>query len=211
VSGLRPALLIVWCLAPSLAVSACGTATPGLDVGYPAASAHQAMLASVSPRRVQLAAVADRRADPSRIGVKPTNGEALVTARPVPEILREALAVELAKNGHVIVADEPDVVLAAQVDEFWLDVLEGHKSAHYIGRIAIAVTVSDGRTGTTLVTRRYVGIKRREGEAESQSTWREVMDAALVRAMRDAATDHELVAALARTTAPDRAQPAPRT
>jgi hypothetical protein len=57
--------------------------------------------------------------------------------------------------------------------------------------------VIDARTGGRLLTRRYVGIKRLQAEADAVEAWGEVMDVALARTMRDVATDRELVAALA--------------
>lgn len=55
----------------------------------------------------------------------------------------------------------------------------------------------DARTGSRLLTRRYVGIKRRQAEADAEQAWREIMDAALARTLHDIATDPELIAALA--------------
>jgi hypothetical protein len=206
---LRATVLLLSSLAPWLAVAACSTMTAGIDVQYPAASAHPALLASVPPRRVQLLPVADRRVDQSRFGVRPGSGETLVTARPVADIVRDALAVELVQNGHTLVQDRADVVLAGTVDEFWLDVVEGRSLAQYIGRVAIGLAVQDGRTGATLAIRRYVGIKRAEGDPKTEAVWRDVMDAALVRAIHDVATDHELVSALGRTATAGRSGSSP--
>jgi Uncharacterized lipoprotein len=178
-------------------LSGCGWIR-ALDVGYPAAAANPAMLAAIPPRQVVVAAVADRRVDKARIGTKPKNGDAILTRRPVTDIVREALIVEMAKNGHAVVPEAGDIVLATDVEEFWLDVVGRNSTTLYVGRVAIAVVVADGRTGTRLLTRRYAGVKRREGEADSRAVEREVMDSALARTLHDLATDPELVATLAR-------------
>ena len=69
--------LIAWSLVP-LALAACGTSStaPGLDVSYPVAAAHRAMLASIAPQRVRIAGVSDRRvgAAGARIGFHGENG-----------------------------------------------------------------------------------------------------------------------------------------
>ena len=169
-----------------------------LDVGYSETVANQAMLASVAPLRVVVGTVADRRVDTTRIGTKPDDDEAIVTRRPVTDIVREALMVELTKNGHTVVSEGGDVVLAGQVEEFWVDAVSTNSATLYVGRVAIALVVADGRTGTLLLTRRYVGVKRREGEDDSKALRREVMDGALARILHDLATDPDLVAALAR-------------
>jgi hypothetical protein len=63
--------------------------------------------------------------------------------------------------------------------------------------VALALRVVDAHTGDRRLTRRYVGIKRRLAETDAVDVWREIMDAALARTLRDIATDPELVAALA--------------
>lgn len=175
---------------------AAGCRGGGLDVQYPEARVNRAALASAPPRRVEVGPVADRRMDTTRIGVKPKNGGDIVTSRPVTDIVREALVVELGKNGHSALSDGPEVVLAAAVEDFRLDEVRGHPSTRYVGRVAIALSVVDGRTAEMRLTRRYVGIKRTDVEKASDDTWRETMDAALARAMHDLATDPELARAL---------------
>jgi uncharacterized lipoprotein YajG len=176
-----------------------GCASRTLDLGYPESGANRALLASVAARRVVVAAVTDRRADTSRIGSRPEDGKPIVTARPVADIVRDALVVELGTNGHQVVAAEGDVVIAADVEEFWLDAVGRSASTHYVGRVAVAVVVADGPTGDRLLTRRYVGLRRRTGEADSKEAWREVMDTALARTIRDVATDPDLALTVART------------
>ena len=168
-----------------------------LDIGYPETVANRARLASVAPRRVVVGPITDRRMDQTRIGAKPKDGDGITTRRPVADIVHEAFVVELTKNGHVVVP-EGDIRVAADVEEFWLDAAGHNATTQYVGRVAIALAVKDERGGVTLLTRRYVGTKRRQAEADSKDAWRDVMNIALARAMRDIATDPDLVAALAR-------------
>ncbi|HZF07010.1 MAG TPA: hypothetical protein VE932_21925 [Patescibacteria group bacterium] len=191
-----PALLS---LATLLGVVGCAR-TVGLDVRYPEAAANRAMLASVGSRRVEIRSVTDRRIDTARIGSKPDNGKNVVTSRPVTDVVREALLVEIGKNGHAVVIERGDVVLAADVEEFWLDTVTGYGTTQYVGKVVFALTVIDGRSGDRLATRRYIGIKRRQVDKPADDVAREVMDAALARSMRDLATDRALVAAFARAT-----------
>jgi len=202
----RHAAFAILLVLSAFLTSGCRSGSSGLDVRYPEAGANRAMLAFVAPRRIEVSAVTDRRMDMSRIGYKPKSRANIVTARPVTDIVREALAVELNTNGHTVVADTRDAVLVAAVEEFWLDVVVGYSTTQYVGKVAIALAVADGRSGDTLVTRRYVGIKRRQADADTESAWREVMDAALARTMHDLATDPEEVAALGRvpSTGPPR-------
>jgi hypothetical protein len=141
----------------------------------------------------------DRRADASRIGVTPEGGKALVTSRPVSDIVHDALVAEVGANGHQIVDGPGDVVLSGDVQEFWLDALGDSGSRQYVGRVAITLALADGRTGERLLTRRYVGIRRQTADADAKAAWRDVMDLALARTMHDVATDPELALTLSRT------------
>jgi len=181
-----------------LAVSGCGASRSGLDVRYPEAGVNRSMLASAPPLRVEIIPVADRRLDTTRIGTRPKDGGDIVTKRPVAEIVGDALALEIRRNGHAVVSDKKDVVLAGAVEEFRLDVVAGYSSTQYVGRVVIAVTLSDGRSGDQLLTRRYVGISRRQVDKASEIGWRDLMDVALARSMHDLATDPELAAVLTR-------------
>ena len=176
-------------------ISGCGTA--GLDVHYPEARVNRAVLASAPPRRVEVGPVADRRMDTTRIGVKLKNAGDIVTRRPVADLVREALVLELSKNGHSVVSNGRDVILAATVEDFRLDEVSGYASTRYVGRVVIALNIVDGRSGENLLTRQYVGITRRQVDKASEDAMRETMDAALARTMHDLATDPELVRALA--------------
>jgi uncharacterized lipoprotein YajG len=191
----RHATLVVTCLIGLVLAAGCARR---IDVSYPESAANRALLSSVTPRRVVVAPVTDRRAEQGRIGVELPKGKPIVTARPVPDIVRDALVVELTKNGHEVVQGTGDVVVAAGVEEFWLDAVGRAASTHYVGRVAIAVVLTDGRTGEPLLTRRYVGLRRRTGEADSKDTWREIMDTALARTIHDVATDPDLVLNVAR-------------
>ena len=194
----RRQLSLLVTLLAGLALSACGTTTSGLDVRYPEAGVHRSLLASAPPRRVEISPVADRRMDTARIGSKPKDGGAIVTSRPVTEIVGEALALEVRKNGHTVVSDKTDVVLTGAVEEFRLDVVSSYSSTQYVGRVVIAITLADGRSGEQLLSRRYVGISRRQIDKGSDRDWRDMMDVALARSMHDLATDPELAAVLTR-------------
>jgi hypothetical protein len=176
-------------------ISGCGTS--GLDIHYPEARVNRTLLASAPPRRVEVRPVADWRMDTTRIGVKSKNEGDIVTSRPVADLVREALVLELSKNGHSVVSNDRDVVLAATVEDFRLDEVTGYASRRYVGRVVIALNIVDGRSGEILLTRRYVGIKRREIDKASEGARAETMDAALARTMHDLATDPELAKALA--------------
>ena len=177
-----------------------GCSARTLHIGYPERDVNRALLASIPPQRIVVAPVTDRRPEKTRIGVRPKDGEPLVTARPVTDIVRDALVIELGKNGHDVVTGPGEVVIAADVEEFWLDAVGRSSSTQYVGRVVLAVAIADGRTTSGLLRRRYVGISRRTGEPGAKETWRDVMDTALARTMHDLATDPEIVSSMARAS-----------
>ena len=62
-----------------------------------------------------------------------------------------------------MVAEGGDVVLAPEVEEFWIDVVSGYKTTLYVGRVVVAIAVVDGASGERVLARRYVAISRRRG------------------------------------------------
>jgi hypothetical protein len=199
--GRRDAVRLAVSLTLLLGAAGCASHHAAVDVRYPESGINRAMLATVAGRRVEVAPVADRRPDTTRIGTSPATGQQILTARPLTDVVREALTAELARNGHGV-AGGRDAVLASSIDDFWLDAVAGYRTTQYVGKVALTVALLDGRTGQPLASRVYVGVKRREVEEPSESAEREVMDAALARAMHDLATDPELVQAFARVSPP---------
>jgi YajG family uncharacterized lipoprotein len=188
-------------LSLSLAAMVTGCASRhGLDVAYPAAEVNRALLASVANRRIEIKPVVDARPDTARIGSRAEDGKDVVTSRPVSDVVREALALEISRNGHTVVAGPGDLSLLATVEDFWLDTVLGYGTTQYVGKVVIAVQANDGQTGKALLSRRYVGVKRQRGD-KSDDARRAVMDAALARAMHDLATDPALLSAFTRATA----------
>ena len=85
----------------------------------------------------------------------------------MPEIVHDALATEIGKNGHAVVTTDADAILAAEVDEFWLDIVPGYPEIQYVGKVAIALAVVNALTGERLLARRYFGIRRQQAGPDS--------------------------------------------
>ena len=159
-----------------------------MDIRYRDAGAHASLLASASPMRVSIAPVADRRVDTKRVGTDEKDGD-IVTARPVVDIVHEALSVELGENGYAISVADRDVIVSMTVDEFWIDIVHGYSRAQCVGRVSVALVVTDGQTGGVLFTGRYIGTRRQEVDKVSNDAVRAILGAALIRTMRSIATD----------------------
>jgi hypothetical protein len=168
-----------------------GCSSAGLDVLYPAAGASTA-LAAVPRPHVEVGPITDRRINPGRIGVNPKTGHAVVTSRPVTEIVREALLAEVNGSGPASASGGRDLVLSVTIEDFRLDEIGGYRSVLFVGRVVLTLRANDARTGETLLTRRYIGIKRQQVDKPSDAARRETMEAALARTMHDLATDATL-------------------
>jgi hypothetical protein len=190
----RAAALMLWTIVALLGTGGCASGV--LDVGYPTVTAPSPpSRAGAQARRVVIRPVVDRRLDNTRIGPASKNGEAMVSRRPVVDIVRDALAVELTRAGHSMVAEGGDVVLAPEVEEFWIDVVKGYKTTLYVARVVIALAVVDGASGERVLARRYVAISRREGDEDPKRVARDALEVALARALHDLATDPTIPAA----------------
>jgi hypothetical protein len=191
----RSAALMLWRIVALLGIGGCASGV--LDVGYHTATAPSPPLRAVAQaRRIVIRPVVDRRLDGARIGPASKNGEAMVSRRPVADIVRDALAVELTRAGYSMVAEGGDVVLAPEVEEFWIDVVSGYKTTLYVGRVVIALGVVDGGSGKRVLARRYVAISRREADEDPTRAARDALEVALARALHDLATDPTIPAAL---------------
>ena len=190
----RSAALMAWTIVALLGNGGCASRV--LDVGYQAATAPTPPMRAVAQvRRVVIRPVVDERLDRTRVGLT-SDGEAMVSRRPVADIVRDGLAVELTRTGHSITSADGDVALAPAVEEFWIDVVTGYKTTLYVGRVVIALAVVDGASGERALTRRYVGVSRREADEDPKRAARDALEIALARALHDFATDPTILAAL---------------
>ena len=187
-------------LALGVLIGGCAS-TSTVDIGYTEAKAARGPLSTVSPRRIAVA-VTDRRPLPGTLvgfkkGEPPRRIGPIVAERPIREIVHDALATELGRNNHVVVASgEADRYLTVDVREFWLDMHEGFWAIRFSGTVAIIVTVADSPDGRVLITRAYQGHAVEHGQWSREGNWKPPLDAALDGMIREAATDVRLVEAL---------------
>jgi len=186
------------CLAGVLALLAgCSAITAPLPLDYPAAAARRGPLSALAPRRVRLADFADAREERQGIGYHRNIFEGrtgvIEATRPVTEIVRDALAVELLKNGHPLGEEGAELVLGGEVGLFWFDAKRRILSSDYMGVVGITLRISDAGSGTVLLVRGYQGFYAEQGTGAAEETCTRVMNAALSRLVRSVTTDHRLV------------------
>jgi curli biogenesis system outer membrane secretion channel CsgG len=196
----RPALALG--IASLLAGSTAGCAlTPAtLKLGYDDAKAARGPLATVQPLHVEVGTFVDKRPETDKIGYK-RNGFGQKTAnissaKPVPDIIQEALTAEFTRNGHLKAAERKDLVLSGEVTTFWFDSQVNFWTVEFMGTVAITMNVVDGKTGAVVLIRSYQGHYNEKSGGGWTGTWERVMNTALERMLHEIGTDPKLLQAL---------------
>lgn len=188
-------------LAVTLLGSGCAFTDATLKVRYDEALAVRGPLANVEPLRVEIVPFGDRRPEIDKIGWKQNaygmKTAKIFSAKPVPEVVRDALALELAKNGHRLEAN-PQVKLTGDVTEFWFDSNIGIFTIEFVGTVGITLNVVDGKTGEVVYSRAYQGNYNEKSMGGLGGTWERVLNTALERMIHQVVTDVRLVQALKR-------------
>ncbi|MBI4527015.1 MAG: hypothetical protein HY695_24735 [Deltaproteobacteria bacterium] len=196
--------LLVVCL--TSVIAGCVLTDATLEIGYTAAQASRGPLAAIPPARVEIGAIEDRRPERDKIGYKrhglsdQWKTAKMTTKKAVPEIVREALAIELTKNGHSVGGLGDDLILSGEVTDFWCDIRPGVYAWEFVASTELDLTLADRKAGSTLYRRTYRGYHRDTVvHAALASAWERVMNKALEEMMREIGTDVSLAQAASRS------------
>ena len=196
---MRSRLALVLLVVGALAAGGCAFTDATIKVAY--AEPSRGALGAVPPRRVEIAPVQDKRPETDKIGYK-RNGfnqktAKIQTTKPVPEIVRDALAAELVKNGHAVGGADSELVLSADVTEFWLDISVGMWTVDFVGATGVSLRLRPRAADAAVeVARQYRGYHKESAMGGLEGTWEHVMNTALQHMMREMATDVRLAQAL---------------
>jgi hypothetical protein len=177
--------------------SGCALTQGNLKVGYDVAKAKVGPLSSLKPLNMEIKDFADKREVRDKIGYKRnTFGQAtasIVTTTPVQTIVRDAVATEFAKNGHKVVAADPDIVITGEIDSFWFDTQMNFATIEFMGTVGVTMTVTDPGTGETLYSGKSEGHYNEKSLGGLERTWERVMNTALENMIRQMGTDKAVV------------------
>jgi hypothetical protein len=114
---------------------------------YDEAKASKGPLSNIPARQLMIGEFKDVRPERDKIGYK-RNGYGMktadiVTQKPVPEIVREAVTAEFSKNGHATAAKTPELVLAGEVNTFWFDTQINFWSVEFMGTVSVDLNLTD--------------------------------------------------------------------
>ena len=181
----------------------CALTQASLKVDYDPAKTPKSALSTAGRVTVSVAEFADKRPEKDKIGYKRNafgNKMAPIgTIKPVPQIIREAIAGEFAKNGLAVDAPSSDGVLTGSIDSFWFDIQMNFWTIEFMGTVGVDVTLTDARTGVVRHTGRYEGHYNEKSLGGLEGTWERVMNTALENMIRDMSADRKLVESLTST------------
>lgn len=170
-------------LLTALASSACAYGDAKLALGYNADSAKAGLISEAPSATLYLADVDDRRLDKQRIGYK-RNGYGMKTAdilseKPAPEVVKDALAVMLEKNNHKLGDADSRYALETTLTNFWFDYKAGFVSVEFYGSIQAELTLADKATGENLYSEVFDGYYSEKTGGGLSGTWERIMNATL--------------------------------
>jgi uncharacterized lipoprotein YajG len=174
-------LLIIAAAAASL--SACAFGDETLKLAYDGAAAKAGVLSEASAARVDVKSVDDARVEKTAIGYK-RNGFGAKTAdilseKPAPEIIKEALVATLEKNGHKVDAAEQRFAIKTKLNNFWFDYKTGFVTVEFYGNIQAEISVVDLQSGQTIYSELFDGYHSEKTGGGLSKTWTRIMNAAL--------------------------------
>jgi curli biogenesis system outer membrane secretion channel CsgG len=183
-----------------LALSGCAFTQANLNVRYAEENAKKGPLSSVRPLSVEVGEFIDKRPETDKIGYK-RNGFGqktanIVTTKPVPQIVREAILIEFLKNGHLTGGPDNNVVLSGTITSFWFDCQINFWTVEFMGTVSVDLNVIDGKTGATLLMHTYQGHYNEKSMGGLAGTWERVMNTALERMIQQMSTDNKLIQVL---------------
>ena len=190
----------------SISLGGCAFTQANLNVAYDETKASKGPLSSVTPRQLTIGEFKDVRPERDKIGYK-RNGYGMKTAdiltqKPVPEIIREAVTAEFSKNGHLTAAKTPDIMLGGEISTFWFDIQINFWSVEFMGTVAVDLNVINAQTGASLLARKYQGHFNEKSLGGLDSTWERVMNTALALMIEEMSTDLKLMEILRNTAKP---------
>jgi ABC-type uncharacterized transport system auxiliary subunit len=178
-SMLRIAILV----AAAAALSACAYGDAKLALAYDGSTAKAGVLSEAPATTIYLADVEDRRVEKQRIGYKRNGFGAktadIVSERPVPEIVEEALASALQKNGHILGGPEERFAIKPALTNFWFDYKTGFVTVEFYGQVQTELSVVDQSTGTAIYSEVFDGYYSEKTGGGLKKTWQRIMNAAL--------------------------------
>lgn len=187
-----------------LSIVGCAFQDARLNVMYAEENARKGPLSNINSINIEVGEFIDKRPEIDKVGYV-RNGlgaktASIVTIKPVPQIVREAIVSEFQKNGHIINPDNNDFIINGIITSFWFDLQMNFWTVEFMGTVNVDVNVVNGKTGNLLLTRTYQGHYNEKSSGGYKATWERVMNTALERMVQQMSTDSKLIQTLTDTS-----------
>lgn len=192
-------LKLAVCVVTLVEATGCAFGNATLNVAYDRATASKGPISAAGPELIRVAEFDDSRPDTARIGYKRNmygwKTADILTEKPVPEIVADAVAQSLEHNGKTI-AEAGNLTILGDVTQFWFEVDQGFWTVKFSGSAACDFEFVDSATGMTIYENSYIGNYEKKAAGGLEATWAEVMTLALHDLVDAMIKDPRLVAAL---------------
>jgi hypothetical protein len=180
-------------------IQGCAFTTARLNVAVRPNTDFKGPISQVAPTKFDVQALADERSDKARIGWKKngygSNTADILSTRPVPDLVAEAIRTGLIQNGHTI-SLPADIVVSGSVTRFWFEVKPNFWTIEFTGNVECDLRFVKAGTTQEVYKSRYSGTYTRKTGGGLEATWTEVMDASLEKLVEDIVFDANLIEAL---------------
>jgi hypothetical protein len=180
-------------------IQGCVFTTARLNVAVRPNTDFKGPISQVAPTKFDVQALADERSDKARIGWKKNgygaNTADILSARPVTDLVAEAIRTGLQQNGHSI-SLPADIAISGSVTRFWFEVKPNFFTIEFTGNIECDLQFVKAGTTHEVYKSRYSGTYTRKTGGGLEATWTEVMDASLEKLVEDIVFDANLIEAL---------------
>jgi uncharacterized lipoprotein YajG len=180
-------------------IQGCAFTTARLNVAARPNADFKGPLSQVAATKFDVQALTDARADKARIGWKKngygSNTADILSTRPVPELVVEAIRAGLQQNGHTVAAPG-DITITGSVTRFWFEVKPNFWTIEFTGNVECDLQFTKAGTTQEVYKSRYSGTYTKKTGGGLEATWTEVMDASLEKLVEDIVFDANLIEAL---------------
>ncbi|MGA3115371.1 MAG: YajG family lipoprotein [Syntrophobacteraceae bacterium] len=175
----------------------CAFTQANLNVKYDSEAARVGPLASIRPVTLDVQEFVDKRPEKLRIGYKRNgfgqNTADIVTQKPVPQIVKDALMTEFIKNGHTVSATGNSLAISGEITSFWFELQVNFTTVEFMGTVEVDLNLVDPGSGAVLYSQSYQGHYNETRMGGLEGTVERVMNTALERMVRDMSTDPKLL------------------
>lgn len=184
-----------------LFLSGCVFVDTHLNIDYDAIKAEKSALASAPSLKIEVEEFEDNRSEKviSHKNIMETG--AILTQKPMPEVMRSALLVLLKKNGHVTNPPEPQLVIGGEVKKMMMGFLPGIMTTEAVGSIVVRLNVK-ASNGKVIFTREYQGEYHQRTAYATMKIWEQVFNKTLENLMHTIAVDKALLEVFLAQTRP---------